>query len=399
MDKPRINLTKSDNIAFFILAMIDLIGFLFILMYATQSNNWAQFWSVVGVSLLMAGMFLLIGIFLGLLFGIPRALQEKNPEESSDTQSTQDKSAEKSGNKEVINYLPNTNLEQISDWLTKILVGVGLTQIGQISQALKDYASYTQAGLGNFSNSYQFSIGLLFYYSISGFLIGYLFTRLHLPRALRRADQLDFLQKEVEQAKLDDKVYNMVLTQLNDDVSKPDLDQNDLTKAIQDASPSMKAQIFYEAQKDRSNNWNNTPRMQRTIPVFRALIACDSKGVYHRNHGQLGFALKDLGFALKDQGKLEEAMKELDKAIQIRDLRKENGFEKYEFNRAACRIKLDGEFKKHKPEPSKPDAKQQILNDLKAACTGDQMKNLIIGDKDISDWMNLNQVNEKDICK
>jgi len=27
---------------------------------------------------------------------------------------------------------PNTNLEQISDWLTKIIVGVGLTQFPQI---------------------------------------------------------------------------------------------------------------------------------------------------------------------------------------------------------------------------------------------------------------------------
>ncbi len=27
-----------------------------------------------------------------------------------------------------VNYRSNTNLEQISDWLTKILVGVGLTQ-------------------------------------------------------------------------------------------------------------------------------------------------------------------------------------------------------------------------------------------------------------------------------
>jgi len=29
-------------------------------------------------------------------------------------------------------YSGNTNLEQISDWLTKILVGVGLTQLREI---------------------------------------------------------------------------------------------------------------------------------------------------------------------------------------------------------------------------------------------------------------------------
>ena len=391
MSQLRFPKLASDNVAFFVLAVVASIGFFFILMYSAQTSSRAQFWSVMGVSMLIAGMFLLIGNFLGLLFGIPRALQAKSPEESSDTHSNQGKSSEKSGEREGTPYGPNTNLEQISDWLTKILVGVGLTQIGQIPQALKDYAVYTQAGLGNFSNSYQFSIGLLFYYSISGFLIGYLFTRLHLPRALRRADQLDFLQKQVEQANLDDKAYSLVLAQLNADVSSPDVNQNDLVSAIRDASQSMKAQIFYEAQRDRSTNWKDIPRMQRTIPVFGALIACDSKGVYHRNHGQLGYALKDQGRNYK------EALTELDTAIRIRDQQKDKGFHKYEFNRAVCRIKLDEEFNKPAPGPSKPDAKNQILQDLKAAFTGDQMKKVILNDEVASKWRLLNQVTEQDL--
>ena len=33
--------------------------------------------------------------------------------------------------------------------------------------------------------------------------------------------------------------------------------------------------------------------MQLTIPIFTALVKDDIHGVFHRNHGQLGFALKD----------------------------------------------------------------------------------------------------------
>ena len=33
-------------------------------------------------------------------------------------------------------FLPNTNLEQISDWLTKTIVGVGLVQFREIGAAL-----------------------------------------------------------------------------------------------------------------------------------------------------------------------------------------------------------------------------------------------------------------------
>jgi hypothetical protein len=37
---------------------------------------------------------------------------------------------------EPVAFRGNTNLEQISDWLTKILVGVGLTQLGRVGGAL-----------------------------------------------------------------------------------------------------------------------------------------------------------------------------------------------------------------------------------------------------------------------
>ncbi len=70
--------------------------------------------AMIGVLLALAS--LVTGLLLGFLFGIPKALQNDHPE---------------SGLQRA--YATNTNLEQISDWLTKILVGVGLVEMGKIS--------------------------------------------------------------------------------------------------------------------------------------------------------------------------------------------------------------------------------------------------------------------------
>jgi predicted secreted protein len=58
---------------------------------------------------------LLIGGLLGFLFGIPRTLQQEASQATE--QNRKDRPQE-------TNYAVNTNLDQISDWLTKILVGV-----------------------------------------------------------------------------------------------------------------------------------------------------------------------------------------------------------------------------------------------------------------------------------
>lgn len=45
-------------------------------------------------------------------------------------------------------YAPSTSLEQVADWLTKIIVGVGLTQLNKIPRKLDSLASYIAMGMG-----------------------------------------------------------------------------------------------------------------------------------------------------------------------------------------------------------------------------------------------------------
>ena len=162
-----------------------LLGCVGMILYTWQSTTWQEATSIFGVALMISGASLLSGGLLGFLFGIPRRLQR------SDDSDENVKKAEDmlSNNMErEASYGANTNLEQISDWLTKILVGVGLTQISSLPEALQNYAGYASPGLGNFPGNEAFALALLIYYLIGGFLIGYLWTRLALAPALRQAD-------------------------------------------------------------------------------------------------------------------------------------------------------------------------------------------------------------------
>lgn len=78
------------------------------------------------------------------------------------------------------NYRPtqyNTNLEQISDWLTKSLVVVSLIEGNTLIEALKTYAKVMSSIFANRSASVPFAISLLLFNLIAGFLVGYLKTR------------------------------------------------------------------------------------------------------------------------------------------------------------------------------------------------------------------------------
>ena len=86
-------------------------------------------------------------------------------------------------------YGVNTNLTDISDWLTKIIVGVGLVQLGKIRGQLKDAANFVARGLvGSSSKDVStfapMALGIILYFVTLGFLSSYLLTRVWLPLLL-----------------------------------------------------------------------------------------------------------------------------------------------------------------------------------------------------------------------
>jgi hypothetical protein len=389
------------------------IGGLGIILYASQAKDRPEFLSIIGVAFLIAIAAFFSGGLLGFIFGVPRAQSHPSPS-SPQPQTTaspnpnppaaiQAKPAQAAPSPAPPSsgptlagqsrYEDNTNLEQISDWLCKILVGAGLTQLTALPGVLKRYAIFFAPGLGGTTyHGEVFAVGLLIFFTVCGFLVGYLWTRLHLGKALNDeiaaiGDQLTQVTSKIrsleEQTEIDAKALSLVERLLNPISGTPIPSQEELNTAMKPASTPARSRIFFKAQKLREENWkDDKAKMARTIPIFRALIAADVENVYHANHAELGFALKD-----QDDQHRPEAEEELSKAIEIRDNLGGKGYLIYEFNRALCRIYQDPEFK---VGPSDDKTKQAILADLKAAAQEPSVKALIEKEPDIKTWLEKN---------
>lgn len=132
-----------------------------------QSVGLAVFWPLAWLGL---------GGLLGFLFGIPKVLQQEATDPTP------------GASRYVLGV--NTNLEQISDWLTKLLIGVGLVELSRLPTAIATVALEMTGNTPGLTKSLAEAIIVLF--SVEGFIGGYLCTRLYLPRELRRADQATY---------------------------------------------------------------------------------------------------------------------------------------------------------------------------------------------------------------
>jgi hypothetical protein len=122
------------------------------------------------LAFLWAAACLAIGCLLGFLFGIPRA--------ASDPQYDRSKAPNRP------RFVANTNIEQISDWLTKLLVGAGLIEFKGAPRALDEAARYIAAGLAKDPQQFvQVAAAILIFFPAWGFLGGYLLTRMFFERA------------------------------------------------------------------------------------------------------------------------------------------------------------------------------------------------------------------------
>jgi hypothetical protein len=137
----------------------------------------------------MGGKILFIGLtlgisafissfFMGTLFGMP-----------------------KRNNKKENNYSLNNSLVEISDWLTKIIVGIGLVNLKEIPGYLISLGEYVRASSkyeGQLLNVY--TIGIVVYFGFLGLFIGYNYMRLVLSNKYKYADD-NLIRRELEIAK------------------------------------------------------------------------------------------------------------------------------------------------------------------------------------------------------
>lgn len=355
-----------------------------ILIYSVNSSTRAEFFGKASVGLILAGALILFGAILGFLFGIPRTLQVQpaKPGLSSQTASRlQDGDADGG----TFNYRANTNLEEISDWLTKILVGVGLTQISEIHIQLKSLTEFAAQGLGSSSQGQVFAFALITYSTVLGFLFVYLCTRIYLPGLFSEADRSGngSLTAQVENffQEIGQKVMDLVARQL--DTSAGEVDAKELNDAVAASSATLREQVFNKALNNVAQNFvHDRSKMARSIPIYRALIAGDAAKTAHKYHAQLAYALHK-----KTPPDLNTAETEYSTAIEIRNRLKEDDFLLYEFGRALVGISM----------PADPQRTQQIRDDLRAASRDDILKEKIAHDDLIEKWLQDNRLTAANI--
>jgi hypothetical protein len=141
--------------------------------------------SIFASCVLLGGASLSIGCLLGFLFGIPRTLQHDVLPQGSEQSTSTSNTAPDPGSPEYTQRV-NTNLEQISDWLTKILVGVGLIQLGSLGSAMTAIADHLK---DTFDGQSMVPLAVIVNFLILGFFSGYLLTRLFLASAFSVADR------------------------------------------------------------------------------------------------------------------------------------------------------------------------------------------------------------------
>jgi hypothetical protein len=132
---------------------------------AGQAGGWAAFATSLSVLACVLVASSLSGALAGFVFGIPRLLARgETPSQASAAPNTRDVSAGAATRPLV----GNSNLEEISDWVTKILVGLGLVHADSAASTVRRLAAFVSAtGLHGAPASELMVLGA----GLSGFLV------------------------------------------------------------------------------------------------------------------------------------------------------------------------------------------------------------------------------------
>lgn len=167
-----------------LLILIGLLSLAFPAFSRINEGNWPGAFTVIGSGLFLAGASTLAGSVLGFLFGVPK----RHP----DTESVHP-----GAKSNLEKYQPNTNLEQISDWLTKIIVGVGLIEIRNVIEFFGELGKFCGPAFGTSPSGEIIATSIAIHYLFVGFIQGFLLAYLWLPKAFDRATKDDSESEEL----------------------------------------------------------------------------------------------------------------------------------------------------------------------------------------------------------
>ena len=156
----------------------------------------------VGITLfvLFAAAFAVGGI-LGFLFGLPRGRLSDELATPSDTPGG---GRGNTASLASAHYLASSNLNKVSDWLTTIVIGLGLVNLGNALPALRSLASALEAPLGGAPYAGALGIATMLAAFIGGFLVLYLYTTIRVRQLLEESERQSDDVPELENGSLGD---------------------------------------------------------------------------------------------------------------------------------------------------------------------------------------------------
>ena len=185
-----------------IAVVLPILGLIGMLVYTGFS---AKF----GVGLLAALGAAAVGLLIGLLFGVPKAVSSGQLRQSTETKqvqaeaefstlSNEDKlklaqlksevGSQQPASTKTSSFVPSTNLAEVSDWLTKLLIGASLVSLSKLGPPIGRLIDSIASGLdsgGMATGSAKVVAGaILFGYVAMGFLDGYILTTVWYQRQL-----------------------------------------------------------------------------------------------------------------------------------------------------------------------------------------------------------------------
>jgi hypothetical protein len=375
----------SYDQALFRLFVVAITGCFFVISYATLLHwpNVVAGFVAAFVGLMGSGAALLLGGLIGFLFGVPHL--DSNAEASP---SVKPGSRKNGGESSGPAYMPSTSLEQISDWLTKIIVGIGLVEFKDIGTALDRVGRQLQEGMGDPSGKNAFSVGLILYFLICGFTFGFLWSRLYLVGWFREADAVESLRGRVskieQRQRSDDETMAFLLGLINSDEDSA-TPEDDIKRAVSEASAAARQQIFQSAHDASAKFGDKTQSINFKVilAILRARVESDKDGAHFEYRGELSYAL-----SRKRPPDIVEAEKQMSEAIRLRDAGRHRGWRYYEMRRARYLAQLD-------PENSDPAIREKIMRDLRAAQRDkEKWPGWVASEHTVREWMDKNSLSE-----
>jgi hypothetical protein len=242
-----------------------IVAILFVSLYtAFKGDTNKGLFPVFGLSLGIAFAATVAGGFLGFLFGIPKSLQKNQATTTTAVDTSTGKAAVPAASRV---FISNTNLEEISDWLTKIIVGVSLIQLTRIidfynkscRSLAKSFKGYLSAEFG-----FTYSGSLIIFFSVCGFLIVYLWARVYFLKQLNELERsLEGVLNKVSKAistqdiKFEKEKTERKIEDFNKERNKVTVRESlDDVKAVLDRAKPAPVTMLNDCQKNR---WGSSP--------------------------------------------------------------------------------------------------------------------------------------------